>query len=247
MSDPVDSYLDERQKRASTKQHEDIQLWQTWKKTPKPQTLEPLLKRFDPMFGQRVRMWRAPNVQESAFRAHLTGQAIKAFESYDPNRGASLNTHVANRLKKSLRFVHQTQNLAYIPEAKVSLIGPINSAEDELSEQLGRDPTHAEIASHLGLSAKQVKEVRQAQIKDVIGTTFETDPVPRVSPREQEVLSLLRPSLKRDEQKVFDHVFGYGGKMKIESTTELAKKLGKSPSQVSRLKTGIIDKYKRYV
>jgi len=247
MADPVDSYFDEKQKRASSRQQEDIDLWQTWKKKPKPQTLEPLLKRFDPMFGQRVRMWKAPNVQESAFRAHLSGQAIKAIESYDPNRGASLNTHVANRLKKSLRFVHQTQNLAYIPEAKVSLIGPIHSAEDELSEQFGRDPTHAEIASHLGLTAKQVKEVRQAQIKDVIGTTFETDPVPHVSPREREVLSLLRPSLKTDEQKVFDHVFGYGGKQQINSTSELAKKLNKSPSQISRLKTGILDRYKKYV
>jgi len=221
--------------------------WEQWRKNPTPKQLDPLLKRFDPLINQKVRQWKAPNVQESALRAHMMGQAIKAFETYDPSRGASLNTHVGNRLKKSLRFVYRTQNLAAIPEPKTRLIGSINSAREQLKEDLGRDPTHLEIGQQLNISAKMVKDVQKAQMKDVVGSSFESDPNPKASPRSQEVLSLLRPTLTPEEQEVFDHVFGYGGRQTITSTNKLADKLGKSPSQVSRLKTGIIGKYNRYL
>jgi len=247
MTNPLDDYLTEKTKTATDRNTEDLQHWEHWMKNPTPAKLDPLMKRFEPLINQKVRLWKAPNVQESALRAHMMGQAIKAFETYDPARGTNLNTHVGNRLKKSLRFVYRTQNLAAIPEPKTRLIGAINGAREQLKEDLGRDPTHQEIGTHLGITAKMVNNVQKAQMKDVIGSTFESDPVPKASPRSQEVISLLRPTLSLEEQAVFDHVFGYGGKQTITSTNKLADKLGKSPSQVSRLKSSIIDKYNQYL
>lgn len=253
-NNPVDDFLEEKEKQAFQKRAEDVKLWEQWKQDPNAQTLEPLLNRFEPMFGQRVRMWKAPNVSESAFRANLKTQAIKAFETYDPNK-AALSTHVGNRLKKSLRFTRKHQNLAYIPEAKAERIGPIQAAQDELEEQFGRPPTPLEISEHMNASLPAVKhitpahiaEIQKQQVRDVFGSAFESDPTPKASVREQEVLPLLRPALKQDEQVVFDYLYGHSGKPRITSTGQIAKKLGKSPSQISRVKKRIEEEYKKFV
>jgi DNA-directed RNA polymerase specialized sigma subunit len=252
--DPIDDYLSEREKIAAQRKAEDVRLWQAWKQQPNPQLLEPLLQRFEPMIQQHVRKYKAPNIQESALRANLQKQAIEAFETYDPNR-AALSTHVMGRLRKGLRFTRLHQNLARIPEAKAEKIGPIQSAQDELADQFGRPPTPDEIASHLGtqgvfrkpLTGQQVLQIQQSQVKDIPASTFESDPTPFAAAREREVLGLLRPSLKIEEQAVFDHLFGLNGKQRLTSTGEIAKKLGKSPSQVSRLKGRIESQYKKYV
>jgi DNA-directed RNA polymerase specialized sigma subunit len=261
MSNPLDNYISDREKRAAKTRADDHDLWNTWKTDPGQHTLEPLLKRFDPVIGQRVSMWKAPNVSESAMRAKLQGLAIKAFETYDPNRGAGLNTHVQNTLKRGIRFTHQVQNLAYIPEAKVEKIGPIDKARDTLNEEFGREPTPSEIATHMNLGLPKAKHITPRKVQEIqsqrLVDLFETmpknenndsfDPVSFSSPREQEVLSLLRPSLSADQQSVFDHLYGLNGKARTTSTGEIAKKLGRSPSQVSRLKKSIDAQYKRYV
>lgn len=260
MTNPLDEYVADREKRAAKRRTDDHELWQTWKKDPGPHTLEPLLKRFDPVIGQRMSMWKPENVSASALRANLEGLAVKAFNTYDPNRGAALNTHVQNTMRRGLRFVHQTQNLAYIPEAKVEKIGPINKAVDALTEDLGRAPTASEIAAHMNqgvpknkhITPRKVQEIQNSRFADLFETVPKGDeaggfdPVSHASPREQEVLALLRPSLSIDEQSVFDHLYGLNGKPRTTSTGVIANKLGKSPSQVSRLKKRIEAQYKRY-
>lgn len=256
MTNPVDGYLEDREKRAAKTRTADHELWQAWKDDPGNHTLEPLLKRFDNVIGQRVTMWKAPNVNESALRANLTGLTVKAFETYDPSK-AALNTHVQNTLRRGLRFTHKTQNLAYIPEAKVEKIGPINSAIDALNEDLGRQPTPSEIAAHMNqgqpaakhITPRKVQEIQKQRFNDLFesGGEGDFDPVAKSSPREQEVLSLLRPSLSVEQQSVFDHLYGLNGNARTTSTGEIAKKIGKSPSQVSRLKKSIESQYKRYV
>jgi len=255
---PLDSALSAKEKLAAQRRAEDIQAWETWKKQPTPENTHVLLNRFEPVFRQKVRDWKAPNTRTGAFKANLKLHAGNAFESYDPNRGASLRTHVENHLKKSMRFNQRYQNARYMPEGQTELIGPIQKAHGTLMDQLGRDPTHREIASYINqtpeligrrkpLSAAKVKRISTAALeKDIIGSTFESDPTPRASKREFEVIGQLRPTLTRDEQEVFDYLYGQNGKPRIGSTSQLAGKLGKSQSQVSRLKSGILAKYKHY-
>lgn len=249
---PVDEALSATEKLAADRKAEDRRLWDAWKKTPGQKTIEPLLQRFEPMIGQHVRKFKAPNVRESALRANLQEQAIKAFETYDPNK-AALSTYVMGRLRKGLRFTRKHQNLARIPEAKAELIGPLQRATDSLTDSLGRAPTFNEIATHMSQNLNKsvtpslVKQVQRAQVKDINASSFESDPVPRASTREREILGLLRPALKPNEQAVFDHLYGVGGRARTTSTGAIAKKLGKSPSQISRLKGRIEAQYKKYL
>lgn len=242
----VDDYLDTKLEKRAERDQKHIELWQTWKADPNPQTLQPLLKQFEPTFGHAVRSWKAPNVNESAFRAELTGHAIKALEGYDPSRGASLTTHITNRIQKAKRFNTQAQNMAYIPEEKAKYIGKIDAARDQLYDELGREPTHQEISPIVGISAKRVKEIQGLRRADIRSSTFQSDPNGHAGSRDQEIISLLRHELKGDEQLVYDHIYGQNGQSVMTSTGALAKQLGKSPSQISRIKNRIADAYAKY-
>jgi DNA-directed RNA polymerase specialized sigma subunit len=251
----VEEALKERDKLAVERRAQDIGLWSTWKSSPTPDNMRPLLQRFEPVFNSKVRQWKAPNTPESAYRAELKIQAVKAFETYDPNRGTALRTHLENRLQKAKRFNTQQQNYARIPEGKSSYIGSIDTATDELREELGRDPTAIEVAELVNasivgkkkhLTSAKVDEIQKSRVKDIISSTMLSDPSPRAISRDREVMNLLRPTLTPDQQAVFDHLFGPTATDASQSTNVIARKLGKSPSQVSRIRTEILGAFNRY-
>lgn len=256
---PLEEYLEHRKTSAARRNERDLQSWQEWEQSGRdPNKLTPLLQRFEPTFNHKVRSWKAPNVQEPAFRADLKTHAVQAFESFDPNRGASLRTHVNNRLKKSMRFNQRYQNMAYVPEAKTDLMGPIQRSRDALHTQLGRPPTPQEIAGHMKtqpgatkamrqITPQMVNTVQQMQVKDVAGSAFQSDPVPQgmsTETHKADIVDLFRRDpkvLTPEERQVFTL-------MEDQQLTpgQVAKRLGKSPHAVSRIRTSINRKYQKY-
>lgn len=246
--DPVDELLQEKTADNSVRRQKEHNLWEQWNTTGRqPEHLEPLLDSFKPLVAQKVREWAPPMIPKSAFEGELHKHLIHAFESYNPNRGASLSTHVHHRIQKAKRYMNQYQNMAYIPEGKTRYIGAIQKAQNQLTQDFGRQPTHEEIADHIGMPVKKVRDITESMRKDIPGSTWETDANPQMLNREREVLDLLKYNLTEEELQVFDHVFGLNGHEKIDATKDIAKKLGKSDSQVSRLKTSILNKYRAYV
>ena len=243
---PVESFIQTKEAALADKRQKEMDQLQLWKQTQDPMHLQPLLKSFEPIIAQKVRQYKAPSVNEAAFRGELQKHLIGAFETFDPSRGAQLATHVENRLKKAQRFNAKFQNVAYIPEGQASHIGKINRATNELTEQFGRAPTFDEIGDHIGLSPKMVQKVVGSQRKDVRASTFETDPTEVAMHRDQEVLDLLPYNLTPNEKSVFNHIFGREGAMKTDSTNVIAQRLGMHPSQVSRLRAAILKKYRGY-
>ena len=227
----------------SRKEHE-LALWKQWKSGgKKPDDLDPLLKLYQPVFNQKIVRWKAPSLPKAAFRAELTTQFIKALDKYDPTRGAALNTHVEIHLQKAMRYNNRFQNVGYIPEGQASQIGPIQKAHDRLSEDLGRPPTFAEIGRSIGMRADRVETIQKARVKDVRASDFESDPTERATNYEELSLAVAKnilPQLfpdKPEMHELFHFTFGTGGYPQVTSTTQLAKKLGKSQSQISRMKT----------
>lgn len=234
---------------AAARRKNELDMLERWRAGGKqPEDLAPLMKAYEPVVQRKMTMWKAPTVPEAAFRAELQGHMIRAFETYDPSRGAALNTHVENGMRRAMRYNAKNQNFAYIPEEQIDLISPINRARDILKEDHGRDPTVAEIAQHLNRSPKVIQRVLQAQRKDVADSTFASEPddVLKHLSRDREVLALLPHELSADEKTVFNHLYGLEGHRQIDSTNELAKALGKTAPQVSRMKSSILAKYKQY-
>lgn len=261
VKDAVGSALEAKselsEKVATKRQADDLHQWRAWKENPSEDTLQPLLRRLAPVFRNKEQQLRAPNVSSSAMRAHMKLRALDAFNTYDPERSA-LRTHVENHLRKAQRFNAQHQNYAYIPEWQSEQIGPIDRARDALMDVQGFEPTHGQIAAYINstpdlqkgrgkMTARTVATVQGSRRNDVLSSSLEGDPVGLAASRAEAVLGLLPQALTPEELVVFNHIYGRNGAPTITASGDLARKLGKSVSQVSRLKSSIADKYKRYL
>ncbi len=249
---PLENFLEEKSKVAEKRAEEDLELWHSWNSGGRaPELLQPLMQRYNPLFARKTKEWKAPAVGEAAFKMELQKHFIGAAETFDPNRGVAFNTHVQTRLQKAKRFNAKHQNIGYIPEGQAKNIGPLQSAQNTLFEELGREPTHAELAEHLKMPESRVATLVQSLRKDVPSSAFETDPTAFHTSRENDVIRLIqrRPEdyLTPDEAKVFNHIFGSGGAAKITDTTTLAVRLGVSQPKISRLKTSIAEKIKKHI
>lgn len=260
---PVDAYFREKSAAVEKRQNDELALWSHWNTNGrKPEHLEPLLKKYNPVINQKTKLWKAKTIPESAFKAELQTHLIKALQSYDPNRGAALGTHVIGRLQKAMRYNNRYQNMAYIPEGKTRFIGPLMKAEETLHEELGRNPTYKEISEHLQqsedgdyrtLTPKKVEEIQRARIRDIPASNFEQDPTEYASPFDEQQLAVAAQILpdifpgRPDMHQLFRHLFAVDGHAHISSTGALAKKLGKTESQVSRMKTQMGNTLQQYM
>jgi DNA-directed RNA polymerase specialized sigma subunit len=249
---PVEEFLDVKVKEASQKASDDLELWHAWNKGGQtPELMQPLIKKYEPLFNRKTKEWKAPAVAPAAFTAELKRHFIDAAKTFDPERGVAFNTHMQYRIQKAKRYNAKYQNVGYIPEGQAEHIGDIQSAQNTLNEQFGRAPTAAELAEHLDLPEHKVTTVLKALRNDIPSSKFESDPFEFGTSRENDVIRQMqrRPDdyFTAEESKIFQHVYGANGHKKITDTTTLATTLGVSMPKVSRLKTSIADKIKKHI
>lgn len=261
-ANPLEEYFETKEAAKETRKDHELALWQKWKNNgQKPEHLEPLLKAYEPVFMQKVRQWKPKMIPESAYHAELQTHAIKAFDSYDPARGTALATHVIGRLKKALRYGNLHANVGYMPEGQSGFIGPINKARDILQEELGREPTVQELHDHLQqdpdhdfrkLTPQRIETIQANKFKDIpmsrsggvdAGYDYGSAAKPSEHAFEEQQIAVAQNILpeifpnKPEMHTLFHFTFGTNGHPKISSTGELAKKMGKTSPQISRMKS----------
>ena len=248
---PAEEFTEARKTAAVLRREREASHLAQWKETQDPAHLAPLLKMYEPVIANAVRKYRAPSVPEPAFRAEAVSHVIKAFETYDPSRGAALNTHVQNNLVKLHRYNSKLQNVGYIPADSARWIGPIDRAHADLSDELGRPPTHAEVGKQLGLSEARVRKIQGLRRADIVSSSFEDSPIDVNLARDREVLSLLPYSLNERQKEVFQHLYGDKQHLapKVNGRVNMAalgQQLGLSSSQISRAHTAIGEAFKKF-
>lgn len=229
-------------------QHPAHRLHAEWVKSGKdPDKLSPLIDHFRPRLKQEAQRIAggAKLVNQTALEGQLKGYMYKAFETWDPSKGAALTTHVINSFKPARRLVIKAQNIARIPEADALQIGNIQRATAQLSDQHGRVPTLGELAAETGLTERQVARIQKRQVADVPTGAFEVDAVGNMTARDLEIQPLIRDQLHPKDQKVFDLIYPTEG-ASLQHTGQLAKKLGMKDYQVSESKSRIADIWKKY-
>jgi RNA polymerase sigma factor (sigma-70 family) len=191
----------------------------------------------------RVNQFRGAAVPPAAMMGFANAQVMKAFNTYNPSKGASLQTHINWHLKKVQTFVVENQNLGKIPDQRVNNITEFKTAKSDLKEELGHEPDSLTLAEHLGWSQKEVARMESEQRKDLIESLSpEVDSLKELySAREREVLRYIHYDLTPDERLVFEYSLGLYGKPQL-SATDIAKQLNISKPRVSRIRKKIDQK-----
>ena len=231
-----------------TRADKDIELLDTWKQSGDKTHLHTLLKAYNPIIQQHVSKWRASGIPDSVLEANAKRITVKAFETYDPSRGTQLNTHVINHLQKLNRLGYKYQNVAKIPEHRVIKMGTYQRTKNLLGEKFGREPNAGEMRDELHWSLKEIGRMEKEHRKDLLASQDTLQDMPSMDDSEDAELDkihLMYHDLSGTERSVLEHSVGLFGKPKL-SGNDIALKLNMTPTQVSRVRKTLADKYMQY-
>ncbi len=215
----------------------DMAAWQEYKRNPTPDNRSKLLKRFDGVIQNQVNRWNGPVAREVLLNeAKLL--AVKAFDSYNPNGGAALATHLTNQLLPLSRIVYTYQNAARMPENITQKISTFNTANEALKLTLGREPTTDELHNELGWQAADITRIRDYNHRDLIesGPALGGD-FHRANQNDEDdmLLGAIYFELTPDEKRLFEHTTGYNG-ARVMRNPELMKHFNVTQPKLSYMK-----------
>jgi DNA-directed RNA polymerase specialized sigma subunit len=213
-----------------------------WKQKPSPGSTGFLVRTIEPEISKGINMHVGkPN---PLIRSRARKLTIQALSSYDPSRGVKLGTHVINQLQGLKRINRQQTTILKTPERVGIEQNRVRLAEQELQDELGRDPSMVELADYTGLSTKRLKhlqrfhqgmsEGRFAQMGED-GEGFD----PAVEEQGDDPwIELVYGDLDPVNQKIMEWTLGLNGQP-VRPNQDIAMKLGITPGAVSQRKAKI--------
>lgn len=218
-------------------------VYSQWKTTHTPETNTAVLKTLQPVIDTAV-MSYAGQAASPTIRARAKLMALKALDTYDPNKG-NVRTHLLSQLQSLRRLSAQTQNIISIPE-QVSLdYSHLNESENELRDRLGRDPSDDELADDTGLSVRRIRKVRAFNQPVAEGMTVrDVGPddayggdtaslIPGTTRTADAWFNFVYEDLNPIDKLIADMTLGRHGRKKT-STQEIARRLNITPGAVSQ-------------
>ena len=220
----------------------DIALWEQWNRTKSPQDLQALLNHLQPLINQQVNRW-AGGLSRDALEMQAKLLTVEAIKSYNPAMGAALATHVTNRLQKLSRLVYTHTNALRLPEHKAISMASFSVAQDALRSTLGRDPSHIELADHLGWTRQRVGEFQRAYDRRELLGSGEFNPAQfPVADQDDPIVSFVYHDMEPKQQRLFEHMTGYGNKP-VLNNPQLMKKYDMTQGQLSYVKRQMVDRF----
>lgn len=218
----------------------DMELWQTWKRTQSPYDLQALLNQMEPIIAREVNRW-SNSMSRSLLESEGKRLAVEAFRTYDPKAGTALSTYVASRLPKLSRIVYANMNAARMSETQAMLFHTYNTGANELRDTLGREPSHDELADHLGWSAKKLTAFKtQSRRKEFV----ESEEHPEDDSADDHLIDFIYHDLTPQQKKIFEYSTGYGGAPR-KSGKQIMDELHLTQGQLSYQKNLIVQAVER--
>jgi RNA polymerase sigma-B factor len=124
---------------------------------------EEVVARFLPLARQLARRYtRGSEPLDDLFQVASVG-LLKAIDRYDPARGYAFSTFAVPTIVGELkRYFRDTGWAVHVPRPVQDRIVQVNNAMSDLSRDLGRSPTTAELAESVGCEVEEVVDAMEA-------------------------------------------------------------------------------------
>ncbi len=216
--------------------------YDSWMSNQTPEGNAELLKAIDPIVRKGTQMYgdASPN---SKSRAKL--MALDAMKSYDPKR-SRIQSHLLTQMQGLRRQVRKQQEVIRVPERILLESNKLKNYSQEITDELGREPTDAELSDKLGISLDRLRQVRSYQPGMTTGRAATIDPeqggiashLPGSHDASDAWVSIVYNDLPPLDQKIMEYTLGLHGHKKLNNQ-EIAKKLNRSPGSISQRKVKI--------
>jgi RNA polymerase sigma-B factor len=143
--------------------HEDRRLLEHYRRTGDPAAREALVERFLPLARQLARRYQGGGEPLDDLVQVASLGLLKAIDRYEPGRSTAFSSFAVPTILGELKRHFRDRGWSVrVPRDLQELSVRVDRVTDELGRGLGRAPTPAEIAEHLGVTDEQVLEARAA-------------------------------------------------------------------------------------
>lgn len=216
----------------------------TWKLKPDNNNLAAVVHTLHPTLSSAVNSYAGGN---QALMAQAKRLAAGAIQTYDPNRGAKLTSHVMTQLQPLQRLHRERSAVTRVPERVSIDLYKLKQEQQRFQDTYGREAADSELSAALGMPSSRIRHLRtfnktekgESQLTTV-GEEGEENYYPgvnNVNP-EQVWMEYVHHDLDPVSQKILEWKTGYNGK-DILPNQEIAKRLKLSPGAVSQRSAAI--------
>lgn len=209
----------------------DLELWRVWNRGKGVPDLETLMGHMRPVIQREVGRW-SKIVPEIVVESEAKRLALKAFHSFDPNRGVQLSTHVVNQLQPLSRMAYARQSTMSIPEHQRLTYNRYLRARAQLEDELGRPPSIEHLADRLALPMPKLQQLvtnveRRELMESGEGPAFQQG-----RDDEDQLIELAYHDLTPLQKQVFDLRTGSHGHAETKNP-DILRQLGITQGQLS--------------